>query len=139
MGDFDRTYRNEVRGVAPAADYDRGYRNEFRAFGTGDGDRKLEIVKGNVYSASQSYSSYSSSGRDPASSMRRPSPDPPFPPPRRERSSGASVWCFGDPEMKRRRRVMKYKKYAVEGKLKASLRKGFRWIKVKCSELVHGW
>jgi Domain of unknown function (DUF3511) len=27
----------------------------------------------------------------------------------------------------------------VDGKVKASLRRGFRWIKAKCSELISGW
>lgn len=49
---------------------------------------------------------------------------------------GASAWCLGDPEMKRRRRVAGYKAYAVEGKVKASIRRGLRWIKAKCSHIV---
>jgi hypothetical protein len=45
-------------------------------------------------------------------------------------------WCGlgGNPaEMKRRRRVAGYKAYAVEGKMKACIRGGLRWIKAKCS------
>jgi hypothetical protein len=41
--------------------------------------------------------------------------------------------------MKRRRRVASYKAYSVEGKMKASLRRGLRWFKGKCSEIFHGW
>ncbi|CAN6337919.1 unnamed protein product [Urochloa humidicola] len=53
---------------------------------------------------------------------------------------GASMWCLSDPEMKRRRRVASYKAYSVEGKVKASLRRGLRWFKGKCSEIFqHGW
>ncbi|KAF8661809.1 hypothetical protein HU200_056764 [Digitaria exilis] len=44
--------------------------------------------------------------------------------------------CFGDPEMKRRRRVAGYKAYGVEGKVKASLRRGLRWFKRKCSGIL---
>ncbi|KAF0908573.1 hypothetical protein E2562_026623 [Oryza meyeriana var. granulata] len=47
------------------------------------------------------------------------------------------LWCLSDPEMKRRRRVAGYKSYAVEGKVKASIRRGLRWIKAKCSHIVH--
>ncbi|URD80690.1 hypothetical protein MUK42_02344 [Musa troglodytarum] len=146
MDDFERTNRNEHRysadGGFPASSHDRGYRNEFRAYGPGAGDRRLEIVKGNVFSANQT--SYYAADRDRPPSPpppRRRSPDPPFPPPRRSGLSpaGSSAWCFSDPEAKRRRRVASYKAYAVEGKVKASFRKGFRWIKFKCSELVHGW
>uniref|UniRef100_A0A0E0GVZ2 DUF3511 domain-containing protein n=1 Tax=Oryza nivara TaxID=4536 RepID=A0A0E0GVZ2_ORYNI len=44
-------------------------------------------------------------------------------------SSSATPWWSGDPEAKRRRRVAAYKAYAVEARVKASLRRGFRWIK----------
>ncbi|RWW83485.1 hypothetical protein BHE74_00008014 [Ensete ventricosum] len=139
--DHDRGHR-PYDGGFPASSHDRGYRNEFRAYGAGAGDRRLEIVKGNVFSANQTF--YYAADRDrppsPSPPPRRRSPDPQFPPPRRSDSSsaGSSAWCFSDPEAKRRRRVASYKAYAVEGKVKASFRKGFRWIKVKCSGLVHG-
>ncbi|XP_052186976.1 uncharacterized protein LOC127797855 [Diospyros lotus] len=48
-------------------------------------------------------------------------------------------WGFNDPEMKRRRRIARYKVYSVEGRVKACVRKGLRWIKNKCSEIVHGF
>ncbi|KAL3528610.1 hypothetical protein ACH5RR_007932 [Cinchona calisaya] len=43
-------------------------------------------------------------------------------------------WKFNDPELQRKKRVVSYKAYAVEGKMKGSLRKSFRWIK----DVVHG-
>jgi hypothetical protein len=52
---------------------------------------------------------------------------------------GSSMWCLSDPEIKRRRRVASYKAYSVEGKVKASLRRGLRWFKGKCSDIFHGW
>lgn len=48
----------------------------------------------------------------------------------------ATSWWSGDPEAKRRRRVAAYKSYAVEARVKASLRKGFRWIKDRCTGIV---
>lgn len=48
-------------------------------------------------------------------------------------------WGFKDAEMKRQRRVVRYKTYAVEGKMKASVRSGFCWIKNKYRELVYGY
>ncbi|KAL3613482.1 hypothetical protein CASFOL_042745 [Castilleja foliolosa] len=36
-----------------------------------------------------------------------------------------------DPEVRRRRRVAGYNKYAVEAKLKSSFRSSFKWIKSK--------
>ncbi|XP_072975115.1 uncharacterized protein [Typha angustifolia] len=113
MADFDRTYRDDFRSHA---DFDRGHGSEFAAYG--GGERRLEVVKGSVFSASR---------------------PPPAPPRAVVPASSSGAWCFGDPEMQRRRRVASYKVYSVEGKVKASLRKGFRWIKGKCSEIIHGW
>ncbi|XP_043721150.1 uncharacterized protein LOC122668679 [Telopea speciosissima] len=105
------------------------FRSSFRTYG---GDRKLEIVNGKVFSANQIYVS------------RPSSPDPPPLPPRINRGSKSSSssskksWSFNDPDMKRRKRIAKYKLYTVEGKVKSSFRRGFRWLKNKCSEIVHG-
>lgn len=54
-------------------------------------------------------------------------------------AAAAKPWGFGDPEMKRRKRIAKYKVYTVEGRVKASIRNGLRWIKNKCSEIIHGY
>ncbi|CAL5346889.1 unnamed protein product [Camellia sinensis] len=43
-----------------------------------------------------------------------------------------------DREVKRKKRVATYKAYAMEGKIKASLRNSFRWVKNKYSAIVHG-
>ncbi|KAJ4842819.1 hypothetical protein Tsubulata_046643 [Turnera subulata] len=48
-------------------------------------------------------------------------------------------WSFADPELQRKTRVAGYKAYAVEGKMKGSLRKSFRWVKDTCNQMVHGW
>ncbi|KAK9673292.1 hypothetical protein RND81_12G158200 [Saponaria officinalis] len=45
---------------------------------------------------------------------------------------------YNNPEQKRKRRVAKYKIYSIEGKMKASFKKGFRWFKRKCSRVLHG-
>ncbi|CAH9083878.1 unnamed protein product [Cuscuta europaea] len=47
-------------------------------------------------------------------------------------------WVFGDPELQRKKRVVSYKAYTVEGKLKGSLRKSFRWIKERYAQVVYG-
>ncbi|OWM62908.1 hypothetical protein CDL15_Pgr020202 [Punica granatum] len=52
-----------------------------------------------------------------------------------KKGSGSSSW-WNDPEMKRRRRVAKYKLYSAEGRFKASLKHGYRWLKHKCSEIA---
>ncbi|KAI3445390.1 hypothetical protein Pfo_002055 [Paulownia fortunei] len=46
---------------------------------------------------------------------------------------------YSDGELKRRKRVAKYKYYSVEGKVKNGLSKGLRWFKNTCSRIVHGF
>ncbi|XP_070035580.1 uncharacterized protein LOC142175797 [Nicotiana tabacum] len=53
-------------------------------------------------------------------------------------SSSLKNWTFNDPELQRKKRVVGYKSYAVEGKMKGSFRKSFRWIKNTCNHVVHG-
>ncbi|KAL6226717.1 hypothetical protein ACLB2K_000678 [Fragaria x ananassa] len=57
------------------------------------------------------------------------------------KSANGSVsksWSFSDPELQRKKRVASYKVYTVEGKLKGSLRKSFRWLKETCDRVVYG-
>lgn len=42
-------------------------------------------------------------------------------------------------EKKRKERIMSYNAYAIEGKMKASIRSTFRWVKNKYSSIVHGY
>lgn len=58
------------------------------------------------------------------------------------KSSNGSVsksWSFNDPELQRKKRVASYKVYTVEGKVKGSIKKSFRWIKERCTKVVNGW
>ncbi|KAK4388731.1 hypothetical protein Sango_2210100 [Sesamum angolense] len=48
-------------------------------------------------------------------------------------------WSFNDPEFQRKRRVASYKVYSVEGRVKGSFRKSFRWLKDKYTQVVYGW
>ncbi|KAE9586881.1 hypothetical protein Lal_00004466 [Lupinus albus] len=48
-------------------------------------------------------------------------------------------WSMADPEFTRKKRVAGYKMYYVEGKVKDSFRKSFRWLKNKCTQVVDGW
>ncbi|KAG2639225.1 hypothetical protein PVAP13_2NG614800 [Panicum virgatum] len=55
---------------------------------------------------------------------------------RKKKNKAGGLWG-GDPaEMKRRRRVAGYKAYAVESKVKASIRRGLHWIKAKCAHII---
>uniref|UniRef100_A0A7N2KYH1 Uncharacterized protein n=1 Tax=Quercus lobata TaxID=97700 RepID=A0A7N2KYH1_QUELO len=57
------------------------------------------------------------------------------------KSTNAAVsksWSFNDPELQRKKRVASYKVYTVEGKVKGSFRKTFRWLKNTCTRAVNG-
>ncbi|XP_059645609.1 uncharacterized protein LOC132287120 [Cornus florida] len=54
-------------------------------------------------------------------------------------SSSSKSWSFNDAELQRKKRVAGYKVYGVEGKMKGSLRKSFRWIKDTYTHVVYGW
>ena len=53
--------------------------------------------------------------------------------------STSKSWSFNDPELQRKKRVAGYKAYTVEGKMKGSFRKSFRWIKNTYTQVVYGW
>ncbi|KAL6974560.1 hypothetical protein U1Q18_028745 [Sarracenia purpurea var. burkii] len=53
--------------------------------------------------------------------------------------STSKSWSFNDPELQRKKRVASYKTYTVEGKVKGSLRKSFRWLKDRYNRMVYGW
>ncbi|KAJ4708680.1 DUF3511 domain protein [Melia azedarach] len=53
--------------------------------------------------------------------------------------SSSKNWSFNDPELQRKKRVASYKVYTVEGKVKGSLKKSFRWIKDRYTRMVYGW
>jgi len=50
-----------------------------------------------------------------------------------------SICLRRDPEMKRKRRIAAYKALAIEGKLKSSMKNGFRWLKTKYVGMRSGW
>ncbi|KAG4917267.1 hypothetical protein AAZX31_02G014000 [Glycine max] len=91
----------------------------------GSGQRQVEIMSGKSYGCSQSYMAAIPSEVTRASHSGA--------------ATAAKPWSFGDPESKRRKRIAKYNVYAVEGKVKATLRDGIRWIKHTCSRIVHGY
>ncbi|KAK2653104.1 hypothetical protein Ddye_012960 [Dipteronia dyeriana] len=54
------------------------------------------------------------------------------------KSTSTKSWSFNDAELQRKSRVASYKVYAVEGKMKGSLRKSFKWIKNTCNQMING-
>ncbi|KAJ9183800.1 hypothetical protein P3X46_007608 [Hevea brasiliensis] len=58
------------------------------------------------------------------------------------KSTNGSVsksWSFNDAELQRKKRVASYKVYTVEGKVKGSFKKSFRWLKDRYTRVVNGW
>ncbi|KAL5071645.1 hypothetical protein RYX36_022532 [Vicia faba] len=54
------------------------------------------------------------------------------------RSSISKSWSFGDdPEFQKKKRVASYKMYTVEGKVKGSFRKSFKWLKNRYWHVVY--
>ncbi|RZC48632.1 hypothetical protein C5167_017054 [Papaver somniferum] len=122
-------------GYRPSINYGRGVvdRNH---------NHKLEVLKGNeLVTTKQIFTTTSQPPRSCTDSSRGYSPRSYKHKESRVSSSSKSTssWSFNDPEMKRRRRVAQYKYYAVEGKLKSSFRKGFRWVKRKCSNIARAF
>ncbi|RAL52666.1 hypothetical protein DM860_007434 [Cuscuta australis] len=50
-----------------------------------------------------------------------------------------SLAWYSKREMKRKKRIAKYKIYSMEGKMKNSFQKGYRWLKHTCMRFVHGF
>lgn len=50
-----------------------------------------------------------------------------------------SSWDLSsDPELMRKKRLASYKVYGIEGKVKTTVKKSFRWMKGKYNEIVYG-
>lgn len=43
-----------------------------------------------------------------------------------------------DPELKRKKRIAAYNMFTTEGKLKATVRESFKWIKTKLTDVRYG-
>ncbi|KAL2525647.1 Protein of unknown function (DUF3511) [Abeliophyllum distichum] len=74
-----------------------------------------------------------------ASSSAAPPPPPPQLNDCKIKKGSMKSWSFNDPEFQRKKRVASYKVYSVEGKVKGSFRKSFRWLKYKYTQVVYGW
>lgn len=115
----------------------------FRSKSTREGGMQMESYYGpqsmkdlRSYSTSYAYNNTSSSSMEPPNNKEvriKKSKS------RVSSSFASKSWSFNDPELQRKKRVVAYKAYAVEGKMKGSFRKSFRWIKNTCSHVVHGW
>lgn len=123
---------------------------DFRSKSCGDG--RMQIVNyhgstaggpgfhGNGIEDLRCYSaSYASSVAPPPQTQQPQNNDAKFKKGKSTNGSSSRSWSFNDPELQRKKRVASYKVYTVEGKVKGSFKKSFRWIKERCSRVVYGW
>ncbi|CAF2093188.1 hypothetical protein BRARA_E00048 [Brassica rapa] len=110
-------------------------------YGSGSGqrtyvvDRRTEIVSGKGYGVGGSNQIYGTQDFPP--SLQTPPGE--VAARRSNASSTRPSWGVNDAEMKRKKRIARYKAYTVEGKVKSTFKNGFRWIKNKCYQIVHGF
>ncbi|GAV57023.1 DUF3511 domain-containing protein [Cephalotus follicularis] len=97
----------------------------------GGGERGLEIVGGRgISGVNGSQINAVETGNQ--SPVKRPTN------PHRRSHGSSKAWGLSDPEMKRKKWIAGYKFYGVEAKFKDSFKAGLRWIRNKCSRIVHG-
>lgn len=117
---------------------------DFRSKSCGDGRMQIERSYGGMnsmqdlrcYSASYTYSVH------PTETQARPNNNNDVKLKKGKSTNGCSSsrsWSFTDPELQRKKRVASYKAYTLEGKVKGSLKKSFRWLKGRCTKLIYGY
>ncbi|KAL5768588.1 hypothetical protein ACOSP7_015137 [Xanthoceras sorbifolium] len=123
---------------------------DFRSKSCGDGRMQIESYYGSTAAPSTNgvngmqdlrcYStSYASSVVAATQTQQPQTNDVKFKKGKSTNGSASKSWSFSDPELQRKKRVASYKVYTVEGKVKGSLRKSFRWIKNRYTRVVYGW
>ncbi|XP_029129514.1 uncharacterized protein LOC114914879 [Cajanus cajan] len=108
---------------------------DFRSKSYGDGRMQIESYSGNNMQDLRCHSASYASSVHPTQTHN----DAKFKKGKSTNASTSKTWTFSDPELQRKKRVASYKVYAVEGKLKGSLRKSFKWLKDRCNRVVYGW
>ncbi|KAH1216308.1 hypothetical protein HKD37_13G036235 [Glycine soja] len=114
---------------------------EFRSKSYGDGRMQIEAYRGTNMQDLRCYSASYASSVHPTTTQQTQmgNNDAKFKKGKSTNGSTSKSWSFSDPELQRKKRVASYKVYAVEGKLKGSLRKSFKWFKDRCNRVVYGW
>ncbi|CAN8280312.1 unnamed protein product [Cochlearia groenlandica] len=97
-------------------------------------DRWMEIVNGKGYSVSNGGATRT---RSDSSDFQSSIPTPPGASTAENKIASSAAWRFIDPETRRKKRIATYKAYAMEGKVKSTVKKGVRWIKTRCSQIIH--
>ncbi|XP_018627806.1 uncharacterized protein [Nicotiana tomentosiformis] len=140
MEDFRSKSYNNSRTQAESYSYtttDVGYGN---GNGYGEPNPNPTGFRGDLRCYSASYASSSNNNNNNTQMELSAAKDVKFK--KGGKSSNGSVsksWSFSDAELQRKKRVASYKVYTVEGKVKGSIKKSFRWIKERCTKVVYGW
>ncbi|KAL6985548.1 hypothetical protein U1Q18_018924 [Sarracenia purpurea var. burkii] len=113
---------------------------DYRSNSYADGRKQIQSYNGfrptsNPHDLSSFYASYSSSYAPPPT-QKGGVKDLNL---KKAKIISGSSWGSISPDLRRKKRVASYKAYSVEGKLKGSMRKSFKWIKDKCTHMIHGW
>uniref|UniRef100_A0A5B7BCS2 DUF3511 domain protein n=1 Tax=Davidia involucrata TaxID=16924 RepID=A0A5B7BCS2_DAVIN len=118
---------------------------DFRSKSCGDGRMQMESYNYNGHKPTPSglqdlrcYSASHASSAQPPQTQMEMVKDVKFKKGKSVNGSSKS-WSFNDPELQRKKRVASYKVYTVEGKVKGSMRKSFRWLKDRYNQMVYGW
>ncbi|KAK1365250.1 putative ABC family ABC transporter [Heracleum sosnowskyi] len=53
-----------------------------------------------------------------------------------KRAMSLNGWTFDDHELRRKKRVASYRVYSVEKKVKGSVKKSFKWLKNRFSQMI---
>ncbi|KAK8633561.1 hypothetical protein V6N13_014406 [Hibiscus sabdariffa] len=106
----------------------------YQVYGDGGGGRRLEIIDDGVLKCANGTTCYG---------LAYP-PSPPFNHKcvvsmKKKKNSDFSIERWSEPNIKRKMRITGYKMYAMEGKLKNTLKKAHKWIKKKYHGIVHGY
>ncbi|KAG8375691.1 hypothetical protein BUALT_Bualt10G0126700 [Buddleja alternifolia] len=117
---------------------------DYRSKSFNDGNMQIQPYYGppSTIRPPNDYGSYSLSYISSSSYHAAPPPPPPplpaavEPPQKLKKGKSRNGWSFNDPEFQRKRRVASYKAYSVEGKVKGSFRKSFRWLKHRFSRVL---
>ncbi|KAL7150859.1 hypothetical protein ABFS83_05G142300 [Erythranthe nasuta] len=113
--------------------------SDYKSNSRNERNMQIEPYYGTATRSNSASTSYSYAG------AAAPPPPPVAPPPqklKKGKSTGGSTsksWSLNDPEVQRKKRVASYKVYSVEGKVKGSFRKSFRWLKDRYTQVVYGW
>ena len=121
--------------------------DDFRSKSYGDGRMQIESYYGAGTTSAgvhgmqdlRCYSASYASSVHPTQTQMQLGNDVKFKKGKSTNASCSKSWSFNDPELQRKKRVASYKVYSVEGKLKGSLRKSFRWLKDRYTRVVYGW